>query len=773
MNEILSLKNIPQDLKFNGLWCGWKLIPDKGKVPYNLANDYPAKSNDPSTFVSYPVLLNNAHKYLKYNEEGKQIGGVGLGIFKGFSAIDIDHCVNEDGIISELAKNIINFCQSYTEYSPSGTGIRIIFKTNDKIDKNIYYINNHNIGLEIYISDNTNKFVTITGNKISGDVINFVNIKPLLDNYMKKNNAISSNNEQEHFYNGDIDIHRILQSDSKLNELWYNKAPGSHSNESELDAQLCCKLAYYCKGDKNKINDLFMSSPYYNSKDDAHKKKWDREDYRNSTINSAINLIGNSYEKPLPVKPVVQQSIVQEKKDYELNDTGNARRFIDMFGDIVKYNFDNNIWMIWNEKHWQYDIDEQIKNYVEIMAEQMTQEAYNVKDLITQTRIFKNIDRIYNSAGKESLLKEARHIPGIPITNDQLDKDQYLLCTDSGTINLLNGDIQKSKKSDLISMSTNCEIDLQNKPKLFLKFINEMFDGNEEIIHYVHKAFGYSITNSAREQCMFILCGDGNNGKSLLLDIIKCALGSYAITSKPQLLTEQKFGSTNSEEIARLKGKRFVPIEEIKEGDKLDEQLVKSLTSGIGNQVARFLYGNSFEFPFKGKLWMATNYEPVIRGTDKGIWRRIVKIPVTVDFTGREDRDLHDKLMNELPQILGWIYEGYQLYMKEGLEQPKEIKQATMEYRKEMDIVAQWINECCECKPSYFEKANKLYDNFRAFCQRRDQRTNQTVFGRNLGKKFKKINSGGIVYIGIRLKLEAEDLKKKVDYENIKVDDDI
>lgn len=82
-----------------------------------------------------------------------------------------------------------------------------------------------------------------------------------------------------------------------------------------------------------------------------------------------------------------------------------------------------------------------------------------------------------------------------------------------------------------------------------------MFPSSPDIIHYLQKAFGYSITNSAREQCMFILHGDGNNGKSLLLDVIKNALGSYGITSKPQLLTEQKYSTTNSEEIARLKGK--------------------------------------------------------------------------------------------------------------------------------------------------------------------------------------------------------------------------
>ena len=743
MNENISLKYIPNELKMNALWCGWKLT-DKGKVPFNLSTGQHARSNDESTFSSYPVLLNNIHKYLRF-ENNKQIGGIGLGIFRGYSAIDIDHCVDENGNISEMAKDIIDFCQSYTEFSPSKTGIRIIFKTNVKIDKNDYYINNATNGLEIYISDNTNKFVTITGNKLSGDIINEVDIQYVLDKYMKK---------------GVFNIEKILKKDSKLNELWNKSAPGSHSDESESDMALCCKLAYYLKNDENEVRKYFEISPYFLSKDMMHIKKW-KNGYGIETVRKACNFV------------VVSQPITQSKQ-YELNDTGNARRFIEMFGDVLRYNVDNKIWMIWNGNYWQTDIFEDVKNYIEILAEKMLVESNSVNDMNERIRILRNIDHIYSSGGKESLLKEARHLPGIPITNEELDRNEYLLCTLNGTINLKNCEIYESRKEDLISQCTGCEIDLENKPEKFINFLNEIFDGNQNLIHYVHKALGYSITNSSREQCMFILHGDGNNGKSLLLDVIKNALGGYGITSKPQLLTEQKFASSNSEEIARLRGKRFNAVEEIKEGDKLDEQLVKSLTSGIGNQVARFLYGNSFEFPVKCKIWMATNYEPVIRGTDKGIWRRIVKIPINVDFTGREDKDLRDKLLEELPQILGWLFNGYRLYNEEGLEQPKEVKQAIANYREDMDIVAQWINEYCEVKPSYFERANVLYDNFRAFCQRRDQRTNQTVFGRNLGKKFKKYNSGeGIVYLGIRLKKDAGNLERKVNYEQVKVDENI
>ena len=743
MNEISALKNLPQELKLNGLWCGWRLT-DKGKTPFNLITEKFAKSNDETTFNTYPQLLNNVHKFLKFDENGKQLGGFGLGIFRGYSAIDIDHCI-KDGVISDMAQDIINYCNSYTEFSPSKTGIRIIFKTQNKIDKEEYYINNHNLGLEIYISDNTNKFVTITGNKISGDIINEIDIQYILDKYMKK---------------GQFNIDKILKKDEKLNNLWNKKAPGSHADESETDMALACKLAYYLNNDVEKVKYYFEQSPYFKSKDNTHIKKWNTE-YSTNLIKSANNYIGDV--SAMPVKSHL----------YELNDTGNAHRFIDIFGENLKYNIDNKMWMIWNGNYWQYDIQDYVKNYIEILAEKMLFESNSIQDMNERVRTLKNIEYCYSSRGKEALLKEARHLPGIPITNEELDRNKYLLCTKNGTLDLRTGKIRESIREDLISMVTSCEIDIENEPTKFKQFLKEIFNDNN-VVHYVHKALGYSISDETREQCMFILHGDGNNGKSLLLDVINEVLGSYGVVSKPQLLTEQKFGTTNSEEIARLKGKRFNAVEEIKEGDKLDEQLVKNLTSGIGKQLARFLYCGSFEFVVTCKIWMATNYEPVIRGTDKGIWRRIVKIPVPTDFTGKEDKDLKDKLLAEMPQILGWLLKGYLLYKQEGLEQPETIIKEIKDYKENMDLVQQWINEYCECKSSYFEKANVLYDNYRAFCIRRDQRTNQTIFGRNLSKKFKKYNSGsGIVYIGLRLKQGSEDLTKKVAYEQIEVSKDI
>ena len=124
-------------------------------------------------------------------------------------------------------------------------------------------------------------------------------------------------------------------------------------------------------------------------------------------------------------------------------------------------------------------------------------------------------------------------------------------------------------------------------------------------------------------------------------------------------LLDKKTQNANLSEIARLQNKRYVITGETKIGDKLDESALKSLSAGNDKITARFLYCNEFEFYPKMKIWMATNHKPIIRGTDNGIWRRLVIIPFNRIFKEHEqDKDLIDKLRKEKDSIFMWLIEG-------------------------------------------------------------------------------------------------------------------
>lgn len=761
MLEDVSLKRIPNELKMNALWCGWKLT-SKGKVPFNLSTGKFAKSNDPSTFVTYPVLLQHAHEYIAYDEEGAMIGGIGLGIFNGFSAIDIDHCVSDDGELSSLAKELIEFIDSYTEYSPSGRGIRIIFKTDVKIDKLKYYINNHKLGLEIYISNNTNKFVTITGNAISeiNKGISECNIQRILDKYMLKGDP--------------LDI--ALDKDDKLRMLWNSRASGSHGNESETDMALCCKLAFYLKGDFNAIDDAFQRSPYFGSKDEEHRAKWlERRDYRLMTINNAINMTASAVTQ----YTIEQNKGTKPKITYAPTDTGNAKRLVDKYGSIIRYNVENKRWMIYNGKHWVDDRNISIKRFAELIAEDAQYEAFKEDDIDKKKEKLKNAMRMFSSAGKEAMLKEAQHLLNIPVSNDDFDKNPYLLCCNNGVVDLRTGELQPHNPNFMCSMTTRHDVDFDKEPTLFLKFLDTTYSGDKELIDYVLGIFAYGLTGLTREQSMFQFYGNGRNGKSLLLELMSRMMGDYAMASKPALICEDRWGrSADPSEVASLKGKRMIFVEEPKQTDKIDESVVKNLTSGLGKIKACFKYANPFEFVFTGKIFVATNYELITRATDYGFWRRQHLIRHEHSITDEEDdRDLIVKLTAEIPQILGLLIKRCVRYLKEGyLVKPKKVIEWVEDYKTEMDVIAQWVERNCETGTGadFYTPSGELYENFVAFAKKnKEYEMTATLFGRNLSKKFKKKRMGsGIVYIGIRIRKEAEDLSKQIAYEETYIKED-
>ena len=731
-------ESIPQELKFDALWCCWKLT-DKGKVPYDPVRNTLAKSNDRETFHPYKTIIKYLGQYLKQDNDGKFLGGLGLGIFNGFSAIDIDHCIDDNGIISEMAQEIIDYCQSYTEKSPSGRGIRIIFKTDFKdFDKTKYYINNAKIGLEVYIEGVTSKFVTITGNTINNSNITAVDIKYLLDKYMLKKQTTTTPSTPAGI--NKYNIVDFLDKDEKLNSLYNRLGDG---NESELDMALCSKLAFYLQKDFDAIKTAFESSPHYLTKDDKHLKKWNSHTYAADTINKAISFCSNVYTPQ-----------VVNTKSYDLNDTGNAHRFCDEYSGEVKYNVDNKMWMIWNGTNWQFDYFNNIKNLAEVLIEEMKMECFRLTDLDEQKRRLKNVDRLLNKNGKDNMLSEAQHLSMIPVNNDMFDKNDFYFNCENGVINLRNGNLIEHNKNLLLNKISSANLS-HKKPVKFLNFLYDIFENNEELIHYLHKAFGYSLTGSCEEQCMFILQGDGNDGKSLLLQIIQEVIGDYSATSNPDLLLDKKYQSANLSEVARLKGIRFCVVNELKMGDRLNESSVKDITSGNNKIVARFLYGNEFEFLPKMKIWLATNYEPKIIGTDKGIWRRMVLIPCKRSLKEDEvDNRLIYKLREEKNEILGWLVDGCLLWQKEGLSMPDCLKERLNTYKTDMDLVQRWLNENCVFGNDYGENATTLFKEFNKYCKENNEfQMSQTLFGRNLSKKFKKkLYGGGTYYIGVKLK---------------------
>jgi putative DNA primase/helicase len=208
-------------------------------------------------------------------------------------------------------------------------------------------------------------------------------------------------------------------------------------------------------------------------------------------------------------------------------------------------------------------------------------------------------------------------------------------------------------------------------------------------------------------------------------------------------------------DLACLDGARFVAASEAGQGKRLHESKIKEMTGG-DRIAARYLYGEFFEFTPKFKLWLATNELPRIDGTDDGIWRRIMIIPFNVAIP-RDEQDgaLRDKLTAELPGVLNWALEGCLAWQKGKLQPPEEVLAATREYRSDMDIIAQFIEDACIIDAQATETSKKLYEGYRAWSEGNGyQPVSQVIFGRRLkARGFKEHRTAKArMWTGLRLR---------------------
>lgn len=331
-----NYNNLPDELKRRGLFCLWRYEKVNGrlsKIPYSLCGGR-ANSTDRNSFCSFGTALKVADRY----------SGIGLGIFDGYCAVDIDHCV-ADGRLSELALDVINAMNSYTEYSPSGEGVRIIFKADGfKYDKEKFYINNHKIGLEIYVSGSTNKYVTLTGNVIRNVPIaeRGDRLTDILNKYMQKSLPSGEGGRRSLTDEGlgvlsDDEVIRkakTAKNGKKFSELWSGNFDKSHS---EADLALCSMLAFWCGGDVAQIDRLFRRSGLY-------REKWERDDYRGETLKKAVQGCDEVYLQRTNASDDFSDSLMdklielhpEQNQKYPETDIGAGRLFADIYPKLPK-----------------------------------------------------------------------------------------------------------------------------------------------------------------------------------------------------------------------------------------------------------------------------------------------------------------------------------------------------------------------------------------------------------------------------------------------------
>jgi putative DNA primase/helicase len=413
------------------------------------------------------------------------------------------------------------------------------------------------------------------------------------------------------------------------------------------------------------------------------------------------------------------ENALQSNKDYTVQplrtDTGNGTIFARLYGDSIRYSYELKKWFVWDGKRWVIDSTGEIQGKAKKATNKIWQAADKFTDQDRRDAWKKHALRSESAYRIDAMVKLAQSEPGIAVTPEKLDAGLWSLNVENGTLDLRTGELRPHNRKELITKIAPVIYDDNAKCPSWEKFLSEIMSGSDDLIRFLQKAIGYSLTGSVTEQIFFILFGTGANGKSTFINTILHLLGDYALQTATETLLAKKHGNGIPNDVARLKGARFVASVEAEEGRHLAEALVKQLTGG-DKITARYLYGEFFQFDPTFKIFLSVNHKPVIKGADHGIWRRIRLIPFNVTFPPeKRDANLSTKLEAELPGILRWAVEGCLLWQKEGLEPPRAVKDATKDYRAEMDIVGEFIAECCEVDggaKTPFKDLSKKYDDW-------------------------------------------------------------
>lgn len=389
----------------------------------------------------------------------------------------------------------------------------------------------------------------------------------------------------------------------------------------------------------------------------------------------------------------------------EFTDEALALRFAEQHAEHLRYVAAWSKWLIWDGKRWQFDDTLRAFERARGICRQASTECSN-------ERIARAIASAQTVAAVVTLARADRRLAA---TIAQWDTDEWLLNTPSGVVDLRTGQVRPHRQQDYFTKLTGVAPDASCPIPTWLEFLDCVMAGDRELIQFLRRMAGYSLTGVTHEHALFFFYGTGGNGKTTFLNAIAAAAGDYHRTAPIETFT-MVTGERHPTDLAGLRGARLVTAVETEEGRRWAESKIKTLTGG-DKIAARFMRQDFFEFTPQFKLLIAGNHKPGLRSVDEAIRRRFNLIPFTVTIS-KPDKTLPDKLTKELPGVLAWMIQGCLDWQKQGLAAPPPVTAATAAYLEAEDAVATWIDECCERNSSSWARARVLFESWSAWAEK-------------------------------------------------------
>lgn len=486
-----------------------------------------------------------------------------------------------------------------------------------------------------------------------------------------------------------------------------------YPSQSEADLALAGHIARACRNAGIEDDALEQSvEAVFGVSALGRSAKWQsRDGYRQSTVGKA--LAGLSVNLSLSAGGGVQLE--------SHGDIRNARAFAQVARGRYVYVTTRDQWLQWIGDHWQLCEKDEHFAVAKEACGQILAAAGSVlgQDQDRGRKLVQEAVTAHTLPRMNAMMKLAVSEPEMATTARDLDCDPYVLGVQNGIVDLRTGHHLFNQPEFRITRYCNASFDETAHCSKWLKFLDQIFQGDGATIGSVQRLLGCTLLGLASEEILVVCYGHGSNGKSVFSNVVHNIMGGYSITAPPSLLTARRQDDTGPRnDLAALAGARYVSINEMQAGDRLDEQVVKML-AGREPISARFLHQEYFEFTPTFTPWLRTNHKPIITGEDDGIWRRLALLRFGRKFSDDEKNPhLEHQLLGERDGILKWMVEGARLYLKNGICMSPSMKAELATYRKESDLLGEFLQDHTAPDPAGRLLQTPLYDSYRGWCQR-------------------------------------------------------
>lgn len=410
---------------------------------------------------------------------------------------------------------------------------------------------------------------------------------------------------------------------------------------------------------------------------------------------------------------------------------------------------DEDTWREYDGSIWRACRTPLAFHYARELARKLSQTAKGSVVGLQKTQFAQGVERF------------AKADPTFARTSAHWDADPWLLGTPAGTVDLKTGKLRPASSRDNITRSTAVAPAPWAECPIWMDFLAQACGGDEELVGFLQRLCGYSLTGTTTEHALFFVYGPGGNGKSVFLNTVTHVLADYAATAAMDTFTAHGRAGQIPVDLAMLRGARLVTASETGEGKKWDQQRVAQVTGG-DPITARFMRQNFFTYTPQFSLIIVGNHKPALSSVDDAMRRRFNIIPFLIK-PPTPDRALEEKLVAEWPAILKWMIEGCLMWQQGGLQRPAVVADATADYFEDQNTLAQWLETECEVdfKNHYLaEKTSLLFDSWARFAKANGEDAGTTKTFKPAmekhGFKFKKAEDGRWFHY-VRLKPRVRD----------------